>query len=40
MYFKLGCSYFWKLKPNFIKKSSIIIKIIYILNVDALISES
>jgi hypothetical protein len=40
MYFKHECSYFWKLKPNFIIKSNIINKIGCILNVDVLISEN
>jgi hypothetical protein len=38
MYFKRGCSYFRKLKPNFIKKSNIIDKIIRILNMEVRIS--
>jgi hypothetical protein len=41
MYFKRGCSYFWKLKPNFIKKkSNIINKIRCILNGNVRISEN
>jgi hypothetical protein len=26
MYFKRGCSYFWKLKPNLIKNQILLIK--------------